>query len=88
MRWYFVELKGHFLAYSFDWLSYTPVLLMERVVTRCQGSPEQWTNVTNTFAALILFELQDSVAHFTLHPMWLALKQPEYCPLMRVQHSQ
>ena len=57
MHCYFVELKRHFLSYFFDWLSYTPVPLMERVVTRCQRSPAQWTYVTNTFGALILFEL-------------------------------
>lgn len=38
---------------------------MERVVTGCHSSPAQWTNVTNTFAALIRFELHNSAACLT-----------------------
>lgn len=65
MRCYFVELKRCFNSSFFDWLSYSPVPLMERVVIFSQSHPAQWTNVTNTFGALIVFELHNSVAHFT-----------------------
>lgn len=44
-----MEFRRYFVSHFFDWLSYTPAPLMDRVVTSCQSSPEQWTNVTNTF---------------------------------------
>ena len=67
MRCYFLELERYFHSYLSDWLSHSPVPLMERVVIFCQSRPAQWTNVTNTFGALIVFELHKSVAHFTFN---------------------